>query len=227
MKKALLIVISSIVGIFLLWIMYMLILFAIESYKIANDPTLYNGFKIIEQKTVTAEDGLTFYTLQVDMNHPKTPYRLYVFTSDDRKEQLFFEDSYMDRIVPEVALVYMADNIAYYQIESQIIKHNNGKFQTKAAKSLDYSNPLEKNNLDYVPVIKKLVEQGSWFWLHEGAEFLLKSEEKAYITDVLSNFETNNKEKTEYSEPYYRGTLTYEKMASKCNELLQKYGSLQ
>jgi len=227
MKKALLIVISSIVGIFLLWIMYMLILFAIDSYKIANDPTLYNGFKIIEKKTVTAEDGLTFYTLQVDMNHPKTPYRLYVFTSDDRKEPLFFEDSYMDRIVPEVNLILKINNKSYYRFDSFIVRYDGACYNSIAAGALNYIKSCDSQYVEYVPAVKKLVEQGSWFWLYEGAEFLLKFEEQSYIFDVLRNFEIDNKEKTEYSEPYYRSTLTYEKMVSKCNELIQKYGSLQ
>ena len=227
MKKALLIVISSIVGIFLLWIMYMLILFAIDLYKIANDPTLYNGFKIIEHKTITAEDGMNFYTLQVDMNHPKTPYRLYVFTSDNKENHLCFVDSYMHKFKPKVNFIMSVNSEDYYEIEKYIINHDNGEFSNLSAMSLDSIEVSDEKFDEYVPVVKKLIEQGSWFWLYEGAEFLLKSEERAYIMEVLSNFEIANKEKTEYSEPYYRSTLTYEKMLSKCNELLQKYGGEQ
>ena len=116
---------------------------------------------------------------------------------------------------------------SYYEIEDQIINCKNGEYSTIAAGYLDSFEPTEVTFSEYVPVVKKLVEKESWFWLYEGAEFLLKSEEKSYIMEILRSFQSDNKEKIEYSEPYYRSTLTYEKMVSKCNELLQKYGGEQ
>lgn len=205
-----------------------MVTYMIDSHKIANDPTLYNGFKIIEEKQITAEDGLTFYTLQVDTNHPKTPYRLYVFTSDNKEENpLCFVDSYMHKFKPKVDFIMSVNGEDYYEIEKYIINHDNGEFSNLSAMSLDAIEVSDEKFDEYVPVVKKLVEKDSWFWLYEGAELLLKSEEKAYIIEILRNFESANKEKTEYWEPYYRTTLTYEKMVSKCNELLQKYGGEQ
>lgn len=202
-------------------------MFIKEEHDIKNDPTLYNRCKIIEEKQITAEDGITFYTLQVETENPKTPYRLYVFTSDDKENHLCFVDSYSGEIKPKVNFILSAGYESYYVIEEYIINHDNGAFSELSAMSLDAIESSEEKFDEYVPVVKKLVEQGSWFWLHEGAEFLLKSEEKAYIMEILRNFESANKEKTEYSEPCYRSTLTYEEMVSKCNELLQKYGGEQ
>ena len=199
----------------------------INSYRLANDPTLYNGYKIIEEKQISAEDGINFYTLQVDTNHPKTPYRLYVFTSETKDNWLFFIDSYMHKFTPKVNLIMCSKDESYYEIEDQIINYENGGYSTISAGYLDNFEATEETFSEYVPVVKKLIEKESWFWLYEGAEFLLKSEEKSYIIEILRNFESSNKEKTEYSEPYYRSTLTYEKMLSKCNELLQKYGGEQ
>lgn len=227
MKKIIIITSSLFFGLIVVWIAIMMVTYLIESYRIANDPTLYNGFKIIEEKQITAEDGLAFYTVQVDMNHPKTPYRLYVFTSDDKENHLCFVDSYMHKFKPKVNFIMSVDGEDYYEIEKYIINHDNGEFSNFSAMSLDAIDTSDEKFDEYVPVVKKLVEQGSWFWLYEGAEFLLKSEEKADIMEILRNFESTNKEKTEYSEQYYRSTLTYEKMVSKCQELLQKYGGEQ
>lgn len=227
MKKIIIITFSLFLSLIVLWIAIMVVTYMFDSYRIANDPTLYNGFKIIEEKQITAEDGLTFYTLQVDMNQPKTLYRLYVFTSDNKENHLCFVDSYMYKFIPKVNLIMTSKDESYYVIESQIINYNNGEFSNLSAMSLDAIEVSNEKFDEYVPVVKKLVEQGSWFWLYEGAEFLLKSEEKSYIIEILRNFESVNKEKTEFSEPYYRSTLTYEKMLSKCNELLQKYGGEQ
>lgn len=206
---------------------YVLTIYIRDTHTAKNDTTLYEGFKIIEEKQISAEDGMNFYTLQVETNHPKTPYRLYVFASEVRDNQLFFVDSYMHKFTPKVNLIMSSKDESYYEIESQIVNYNNGEFTTIAAGYLDSFETTEATFSEYVPVVKKLVEKESWFWLYEGAEFLLKSEEKAYIMEILRKFERANKEKTEYSEQYYRSTLTYEKMVSKCNELLQKYGGEQ
>jgi len=227
MKKIITIAIGSIVGLSIIWISVMLIIYFVNNYKIATDPTLYEGFKIIEEKQISAEDGMAFYTVQVDMNHPKTPYRLYIFTSDNKENHLCFVDSYKYKFKPKVNFIMSVDGEDYYELEKYIINHDNGEFSNLSAMSLDAIEDSNDKFDEYVPVVKKLVEQGSWFWLYEGAEFLLKSEEKSYIIEILKNFESANKEKTEYSEPYYRSTLTYEKMLSKCNELLQKYGGEQ
>lgn len=206
---------------------YVLAIYIKDTRAIKNDTTLYEGFKIIEEKQISAEDGMVFYTLQVETNHPKTPYRLYVFTSKTKDNRLFFVDSYMHKFTPKANLIMSSKDESYYEIEDQIINYENGEYSTIAAGYLDNFEVTEETFSEYVPVIKKLVEKESWFWLYEGAEFLLKSEEKSYIMEVLTNFQSDNKEKIEYSEPYYRSTLTYEKMVNKCNELLQKYGGEQ
>ena len=177
MKKIIIITSSLFLGLIVVWIAIMMVTYMIDSHKIDNDPTLYNGFKIIEEKQITAEDGLTFYTLQVDMNHPKTPYRLYVFPTKKKENHLFYVDSYMDKFKPSISYIIRSDNGGYYVIEDYIVNYNNGGFTTIAAGYLDSFEPTEENFLEYVPVVKKLVERGSWFWLYEGAEFLLKSEE--------------------------------------------------
>lgn len=227
MKKIITIAFCSIVGLLIIWISVMIIIHFVNNNKIATDPTLYEGFKIIEEKQISAEDGMNFYTLQVETNHPKTPYRLYVFTSETKDNRLFFVDSYMHKITPKVNLIMASIDESYYEIEDQIINCKNGEYSTIAAGYLDNFETTEATFSEYVPVVKKLVEKESWFWLYEGAEFLLKSEEKSYIMEILRSFQSDNKEKIEYSEPYYRSTLTYEKMVSKCNELLQKYGGEQ
>ena len=227
MRKVITIAFGSVFGVLIIWIAVMLIIHFVNDNKIATDPTLYEGFKIIEEKQISAEDGMNFYTLQVETNHPKTPYRLYVFTSETKDNRLFFVDSYMHKITPKVNLIMDSKDESYYEIEDQIINCKNGEYSTIAAGYLDNFEAADEAFSEYVPVVKKLVEKESWFWLYEGAEFLLKSEERAYTMEVLSNFEIANKEKTEYSEPYYRSTLTYDKMLSKCNELLQKYGGEQ
>lgn len=227
MKKIITIAFCSIVGLLIIWISVMIIIHFVNNNKIATDPTLYEGFKIIEEKQISAEDGMNFYTLQVETNHPKTPYRLYVFTSETKDNRLFFVDSYMHKITPKVNLIMGSKDESYYEIEDQIINCKNGEYSTIAAGYLDSFETTEATFSEYVPVVKKLVEKESWFWLYEGAEFLLKSEEKSYIMEILRSFQSDNKEKIEYSEPYYRSTLTYEKMVSKCNELLQKYGGEQ
>lgn len=224
MKKIICIILYGVLLFLFLTLIYILAIFIKDTYTMKNDSTLYNGFKIIQEKQITADDGLSLYTVQVDMNHPKTPYRLYVFPTKKKKNHLFYVDSYMDKFKPSISYIIRSDNGGYYVIEDYIVNYNNGGFTTIAAGYLDSFESTEENFLEYVPVVKKLVERGSWFWLYEGAEFLLKSEEKSYIMEILRNFESANKEKTEYSEPYYRSTLTYEKMLSKCNELLQKYG---
>ena len=115
----------------------------IDSYRIANDPTLYNGFRIIEKKQITAEDGMTFYTVQVDMNHPKTPYRLYVFTSDDKENHLCFVDSYMHKFKPKVNFIMSINGEDYYEIEKYII--NNYNFNKNRHKHIDKSNTILYN----------------------------------------------------------------------------------
>lgn len=207
--------------------LFCIAMFIKEEHDIKNDPTLYNRCKIIEEKQITAEDGMTFYTLQVETENPKTPYRLYVFPTRTKENRLFGVKSYGCKIEANVSLIMSSKDESYYVIENFIVNHKSGEYSTIAAAYLKNFETSEENFSEYVPVVKKLVEQGSWFWLHEGAEFLLKSEEKAYIMEILRNFESANKEKTEYSEPCYRSTLTYEKMVNKCNELLQKYGGEQ
>lgn len=227
MKKIICIILYGVLLFLFLTLIYILAIFIKDTYTIKNDPTLYNGFRIIEKKQITAVDGMTFYTVQVDMNHPKTPYRLYVFASDNKENHLCFVDSYMHKFKPKVNFIMSINGEDYYEIEKYIINHDNGEFSNLSAMSLDAIEVSDKKFDEHIPVVKKLVEQGSWFWLYEGAEFLLKSEEKPYIVEILRNFESVNKEKTEYSEQYYRSTLTYEKMVSKCQELLQKYGGEQ
>lgn len=224
MKKLLVITFSLLLVAIFVLLAIILGSYFVDSYRIANDPTLYQGFKIIEEKQIIAEDGMTFYTLQVDMNHPKTPYRLYVFPTEARRNHMFYVDSYMDKFEPSVKFILATETGSYYEIEDEIVNHCNGEFTILAAGYLENFKTTEEDFIDYVPVVRKLVEGGSWFWLYEGAEFLLKSDEKEYMLEVLRTFESNNQDKTEYSEPCHRLILTYETMVEKCNELLQKYG---
>lgn len=116
MKKVICIFLCVILLLVFLIGIYVLVIYIKDTCAIKNDPTLYNGFKIIEQKTVTAEDGVEFFTVQVDMNNPKIPYRLYVFTSNNKEKHLCFVDSYMHRFNPEVKLITSSGNESYYVI---------------------------------------------------------------------------------------------------------------
>ena len=84
MKKIICIILYGVHLFLFLTLIYILAIFIKDTYTMKNDSTLYNGFKIIQEKQITAEDGLSLYTVQVDMNHPKTPYRLYVFPTKKR-----------------------------------------------------------------------------------------------------------------------------------------------
>ncbi len=223
MNKFLIITFSILFGLIFLFLGIIFVIYCVDSYRIAHDPTLYAGFQIIEQKQISAEDGMTFYTTQVDTNHPKNPYRLYVFTSPEKKKHLFFVDSYMEPFKPKVSHIADINGESYYLIEDYIVNYHNGNFTRVAAQSLDAFEKSDEEFQEYVPVVKMLVEQGSWFWLHEGAEFLLKSQEAEFVTQILINFETDNQENKEHKEPYYRSTLTYDKMMEKCKETAEKF----
>ena len=224
MKNFLIITFSLILVAIIVLIAIILGSYFIDSYRIANDPTLYQGFKIIEEKQITAEDGMTFYTIQVDMNHPKTPYRLYVFSSEKMRKHILYVDLYTYEFEPNVNFIMSSKTGSYYEVGDTILNYYNGEFRPLASGYLENFENTEEDFTYYVPVVRKLIEKNSWFWLYEGAEFLLKSDEKEYMLEVLRTFESNNQDKTEYSEPCHRLILTYETMVEKCNELLQKYG---